>query len=139
MEERINALILALESMDDSELIGLWNEYCDECNYADDRIYNMEDMNEICDVEYMVGNNRTTLELIDRIQIDFRRFDTNDDYFFINGYGHYISFNSLEYADEGCPLDCEILAKAIADGDVNIRGYDELNEIVNGDADDEEE
>ena len=139
MEEKIQKIVDILKDMDDSDLIALWNEYCDSCNYMDDRIYNMEDMNEICNVEYMVGNNRTTLELIDRIQIDFRRFDTNDDYFFINGYGHYISFNSLEYADEGCPLDYDTLAEAIAEDSIDIRGYDDLEEIMQDTEEDNDE
>ena len=129
MEERINDLVYALKGMDDSDLIALWNEYCSECNYDDDHIYSMDEFNELNEGIFE-GLDRTPLDIVTCIQIDLGNFHAGDDYYFINGYGHYISFHSLEWAGEGCPFDYDTLAEAIAEGSVDIRGYDAIEELM---------
>ena len=138
MEEKTQKIVDILKGLDDSDLVALWNERCDECNCMDDRIYNMCEFNDVCGAWLLPSIDNNPLEIIDRVQMNFDKFDSGDDYFYIDGYGHYVSFYTLEWSKDS-PFDYDTLAEAIADGDVNITGYDELNEIVNGDEDDEEE
>ena len=137
--DKLKQIIDILESMSDSELIGLWNEYCNECNYTDDCIYSTNDFDELTDFEYLIRDRHyTASDIVTRIKIDFSKFDVNDNYYYINGYGHYISFNSLEYAAEGCPFMTDVLAKAILDGDVDVSGYDDLAELMSDNTDTED-
>lgn len=138
MEDKLQNIIFVLQDMDDDDLICLWNERCDECNCMDDRIYNMCEFNDICGGWLLPSIDNNPLEIIERVKIDFDDFDSGDDYFYIDGYGHYVSFHSLAFAD-GAPFNYDELAEAIMDGKVDVTHYDELNEIVNGDEDDEEE
>ena len=130
MEDKLQNIVFALQDMDDSDLIALWNERCDACNYMDDCIYNMCEFNDICGSWLLPSIDNDLLEIIDRVKIDFNDFDSSDDYFYIDGYGHYVSFNSLEWSKDA-PFNYDELAEAIMDGKVDVTHYDDLNEIVN--------
>ena len=138
MEDKLQNIVFALQDMDDSDLIALWNERCDECNCMDDHIYNMCEFNDICGSWLLPSIDNNPLDIIDRVQIDFSEFDSADDYFYINGYGHYVSFHTLEWS-MGSPFNYDELAEAIADGDVDIRGYDDLEEIMQDTEEDDNE
>lgn len=123
MEKRI---IAVLKDMSDSDLIALWNEYCEAHRYYDDHIYYMDEFNELeCDIG--PRSDETPLEFIERMQSDFKDFDTGADYFVIGIYG-YEAFDCLD--DKSSPFSYTDLANSILNENVNIRGYDDLEEIM---------
>ena len=135
MEDKLQTIVNALKDMSDSDIVALWNERCEECNYWDDRIYYMQEFNDI-ECDFGRRDDESPLDFIDYVKSQFSEFNSSDDYFATTIYG-YESFNTLDA--KACPLDYDELAEAIMDGDVDVTHYDELNEIVNGDEDDEEE
>ena len=48
--DKLQTIVNALKDMSDSDIVALWNERCEECNCWDDRIYYMQEFNDIeCD------------------------------------------------------------------------------------------
>lgn len=113
-----------LESWGTDELVEIWNDYCNECNYMDDYIeQNNPD-------EFMSG--RTPSEVLEQIGDDY---DIHDDYAVYTIYG----WESFNYeTDEHCPIDIDTLADWIVD-DEDGHGYDTLQDIVDGYLEEEEE
>lgn len=58
-EERIEQVKDCIESMSESNMIWLHNEYCERESYYDDRIYEYYELNEIC-------NGMTPIEIIEK-------------------------------------------------------------------------
>jgi len=82
-----------LADMDDEEAIELWNEYCNDSNDKNGRIYpNDEDFFKLffTDVYEVV-----------RV-ISFGDYTFTDDYVYFNGYGNLQTFNY--YGDADCPV-----------------------------------
>jgi len=113
-----------LESWITDDLVTIWNDYCNECNYMDDYIeYNDPD-------ELMYG--RTPSEILEGIGEDY---DIRDNYAVYTIYG----WESFNYeSDEHCPIDIDALANWIAD-DEDGHGYDSLQDIVDEYLEEEEE
>ena len=97
MEKKIMEV---LKGMEDGELISVWNEYCDNCNMFDDRIYYMEELD-----EFFSGQDATYI--LNRAFYghdqwgDNSKFNPNRNYFTFNGYGNLISLDWIgwnEYA-----------------------------------------
>lgn len=97
-----NQVMEILKGMEDSEIVSIWNEYCDRNNMFDDRIYYMEELDEIMnaqDVTYILnraffGNDQFN---------DNSGFNPNRDFFTFNGYGNLVSLECIgwnEYANE---------------------------------------
>ena len=104
-----------LESWGTDDLVEIWNDYCNECNYMDDYIeYNNPD-------EFMCG--RTPSEVLEQIGSDY---DIHDDYAVYTIYG-WESFNSTY--DEHCPIDVDTLADWISEEE-DGHGYDKLQDII---------
>lgn len=38
----------AVDNLNESDLMYIWNEYCDYNNYCDDRVYYVSDLDELC-------------------------------------------------------------------------------------------
>ena len=113
-----------LESWNVDDLVTIWNDYCNECNYMDDYIeWNNPD-------EFLMG--RTPSEILEQIGSDY---DIRDDYAVYTIYG-WESFNSTY--DEHCPIDIDALADWIAD-DEDGHGYDSLQDIVDEYLEEEDE
>ena len=132
--DTIQAIVNALKDMSASDIVALWNERCEECNYWDDRIYYMQEFNDI-ECDFGRHDDESPLDFIDYVKSQFSEFDSSDDYFATTIYG-YESFNTLDA--KASPYEETELAEAIMGGDVDVTHYDELNEIVNGDEDEEE-
>ena len=113
-----------LESWGTDELVTIWNDYCNECNYMDDYIeYNNPD-------EFLCG--RTPSEVLEQIGDDY---DIRDEYAVYTIYG----WESFDYdTDEYCPIDIDTLANWIVD-DEDGHGYDALQDIVDEYLEEEEE
>lgn len=74
-----------LEELDDEKVVDLWNDYCKNNNMGDDRIYHMDDLDDVL-------GRMWPSDLLDTI--DFNRFSEGDSYFGYNGYGYIESFNT---------------------------------------------
>jgi hypothetical protein len=38
----------AVDNLSECELLGIWNDYCDYNNYCDDRVYYVDELDELC-------------------------------------------------------------------------------------------
>ena len=74
-----------LEELDDEELVEMWNDYCKNNNMDDERIYNMDELDDLLGEMYPT-------DLFGKI--DFNRFSEGDDYFTYNGYGYIESIDN---------------------------------------------
>lgn len=101
-EKLFDQVLTVLKDMDGSDLVNVWNEYCDRVNCFDDRIYSMDELDEIfCgqDATYILnraffGHDQWS---------DDSAFNPNREYFTFNGYGNLISIDCIgwnEYADK---------------------------------------
>ena len=80
-----------LEELDDEEVVDLWNDYCENYNMFEDRIYHMNELDDLL-------GRMWPSDLLGTI--DFNRFNEGDDYFIYNGYGYIESIdNPYEYID----------------------------------------
>ena len=86
-----------LEELEDEKVVDLWNDYCKNNNMDDDRIYHMDDLDDVL-------GRMWPSDLFDTI--DFNRFSEGDSYFGYNGYGYIESFNTpYEVIDEEALLE----------------------------------
>ena len=74
-----------LEELEDGKVVDLWNDYCENNNMDDERIYYMDEIDDVLGKMYPT-------DLLDTI--DFNRFNECDSYFGYNGYGYIESFNT---------------------------------------------
>lgn len=74
-----------LEELEELEVVDLWNDYCKNNNMNDDRIYHMDELDDVL-------GRMWPSDLFDTI--DFNRFSEGDSYFGYNGYGYIESFNT---------------------------------------------
>lgn len=121
-EEKKQAIIDIINNMSDDEMVCIWNNYLDETNYSDNRIYSVDEIDEIlCDTK--------PWEIL-RMGFygDYRPCDA---FFKFDGYGNLKSFDYPSdeiYADE--------IAEYCIDKDEDFDS-DEIREIL--DEEDEEE
>lgn len=86
-----------LEELEDEKVVDLWNDYCKNNNMDDDRIYHMDDLDDVL-------GRMWPSDLLDTIE--FNRFSEGDSYFGYNGYGYIESFNTpYEVIDEEALLE----------------------------------
>lgn len=86
-----------LEELEDGKVVDLWNDYCENNNMDDERIYHMDEIDDV------LGRMYPT-DLLDTI--DFNRFSEGDSYFVYNGYGYIESFNTpYDVIDEEALLE----------------------------------
>lgn len=124
-DEFVDRLMDALIELDYHDLIGLWNEYCEDCRYDDDYIYQMYDLDELC-------GSGTMSEMLDKI--DLSEFNPSDNYFQYTIYGIQ-SFDSVADRISGSDL-----AKWVLDGNGDVSDFEEVQEILDEyNADEEEE
>ena len=120
--KKYDAIMEALESMDNDDLVDINNEYCDKNNYSDDRIYRMYELDEL------FGDMRVT-EFLEKLTDEFR---VSDDYFKYGIYG-------LESTDLPSDwMDISDIADYIESHDDSLRN-NEIQEILDEFEDDEEE
>lgn len=111
-----------LENMSESKLYTIANEYFDKTEYYDDRIYDMDEFDEI-----MSGMSPSNIAL----KIFYGDFRPNDHYFKFDGCANLESFDYI--SDE---VDLEEVADYIVDNDEDFDNGD-IREIL--DEEDEEE
>jgi hypothetical protein len=117
--------------MDDSDIIQVWNEYCqDACRY-DDEIMDASMMEEI------ITNSGDTMNWLNRFFFgsDEEREGTsanpNRSYFTFNGYGNIISFDYIynQFSDEFYYIWIDELIDYIIENE-NAFGVDEIEDIL---------
>lgn len=131
-ENDIEAAIYSLiENMSDSDIVALWNDYCDAANYPDDRIYNMYDFNDIF-------SGTEPEEIARRVYFgnDENRegssFNPNRDYFYFNGYGNPVSIDYIYngYSKEFYgPVDIDSIVSYILENE-NSLFNDDIAELL---------
>ena len=77
MRDMRDEVLEMLKGMNDNDLVAVHNEYCEKVRYDDDRIYYMEELDEL-----MYG-----MKPLDILR-EARDVNTNDDWIRWNGYGN---------------------------------------------------
>lgn len=113
-----------LENMSESKLYIIANEYFDKAEYYDDRIYDMDEFDEI-----MSGMSPSDITL----KIFYGDFRPNDHYFKFDGCANFQSFDYI--SDE---VDLEEIADYIVDNDEDFDNSD-IREILDEDDEEDEE
>lgn len=103
-----------LENLAFDTLVYLWNDYVREENMSDE-IFNVNDE----DLEML---SKGLIETLNCIRCG--DFSFNDDYFSLDEYDNYVSFNRL--SDTNCPIDLDELADWLTEDD-NFENYTELD------------
>ena len=88
MKTRYQMIKDALDTLNTSDLVYIHNEYCDAMNACDDRIYSMDDFDELM-------NGQTPWEIARSAY--YGDFCPAHDYFWFNGYGN---LESSDYPDD---------------------------------------
>lgn len=127
-----DAIMNALQNMDDADLVALWNEYCYATNSYDDEIFEMERFDEMY-------SGYDPIEVATRVFYGHDEwsnessFNPNRPFFYLNGYGNpvsldYVGFN--EYANKFMcsALDEDALCDYIVDNNETF-GNDTLEDV----------
>lgn len=91
----------AITDLDNSDMVALWNDYCEANNYYDDYI-------EYNDIDELLYGCKPS-EVLSRIDKD--KYDQNDRYCAIDGWGEYVSFDYVDDSDS--PFDLDSVAQWI--------------------------
>ena len=113
-----------LENMSESQLYIIANEYSDKTNYYDDRIYDMDEFDEI-----MSGMSPSDIAT----KIFYGDFRPNDNYFKFDGYANLQSFDYISNE-----VDLEEIADYIVDNDEDFDNSD-IREILDEENEEDEE
>ena len=116
LKEKITEI---LQEMPDWEIVGIWNDYCDDVKYFDDKIYSMDLFDELCE-------GLTPSQIVGGLAADFRSYDS----WFKDGiYG----YDSVD--DVWIHIDIEDLVDWIIDNGIsdNSEIKDLLDEYAEGD------
>jgi hypothetical protein len=82
----LDAILEHLNDLDNNGLVSIHNQYCQNCNYSDDEIYNNDD--EFFNIFF----ESKVLEAVRAVSYGEYRYQ--DDFVKFNGYGNLESFNN---------------------------------------------
>ena len=122
--EKREKLVDYINDMKTEEIVELHNGYCEAAGYEDDRIYAMDDLEEILD-----GVDKW--ELVRMIR--FGDFDFMKEFWGFNGYGNLVSYNAWELPIYASDIAGYILLRE------DSLGNDEIQEMLDADDEDERE
>ena len=114
-----------LEGMADDDVVAIWNQYCDACNYMDEYIYYTSDFDDLM-------SGKSPSEVVEDLSSGF---SLNDEYMTYTIYG-FASFNYV--GDDACPIYISDLAEYILDNDEDFDN-DEVRDFLDEHAEEEEE
>ena len=114
-----------IDNMSDSEIIDLWNEYCGENGYYDDRI---EYFDEGVFNDLMAG--KTPYEIYQIID--------NSDISFFDDYCHYDGYELNTFSDIYDSIDIDDLVKWVIEEEKDLCNF-EIDELYNKLSDEDEE
>ena len=112
-----------LDTLDDGEKVNIWNNYTEATNNPDDRIYNMDEFDEIF--------SDTKPWEIARACFYSRRFSPSDSWFWFNGYGNVESADYISDHDDRSPIDLDEVAEYIVSNDDELLN-DDIRAILDG-------
>lgn len=115
--DKKDVVISIIKEWDNSDLVEVWNKFCDDSNNNDERIDMMFEFDDFF-------SHLKPLEIIDLV--DKNLFCTNDEYFAYDNYGRIVSFDDID--DYYC-FDYSRLADYLienGDDDVTEVSKDEL-------------
>ena len=112
-----------LDTLDDGEKVNTWNDYTDAANSPDDRIYSMDEFDEIF-------SNTKPWEIA-RACFYSRRFNPSDSWFWFNGYGNVESADYISDHDDRSPIDLDEVAEYIVSNDDELFN-DDIRAILDG-------
>lgn len=112
-----------LDSLSDGEKVDIWNEYAEAANNPDDRIYSMDEFDEIF--------SDTKPWEIARACFYSRRFNPSDSWFWFNGYGNTESADYISDHDDRSPIDLDEVAEYIVSNDDELSN-DDIRAILDG-------
>ena len=116
-------LIDLIQEMDTSDIVALHNEYCDKTNNYDDRIYDSDEINELCtgqDVYWIA------------CRVFYGDFNPSAEYIQFDGYGNFKSLFNYQIPHE---IDENAIADYILENDDDF----DINDICYILSHDEEE
>lgn len=97
-----NQIMEILKGMDDSELVYVWNEYCERVNNYDDRIESIDLLEDMFSGDCIINILNRAYFGNDQFN-ENSSFNPNRDWFTFNGYGNLVSLECIgwnEYAQE---------------------------------------
>lgn len=111
IKNTFEAVLEYLNGLDNSELVNIHNEYCQNNGYSDDEIYNNDEdfFNTFFDGKVMEALRAT----------HYGRFNFSDDFIKFNGYGNLITFSDT--SDE---IDLNAIANDIQENPHNYYGIE---------------
>ena len=112
-----------LDSLSDGEKVDIWNEYAEAANNPDDRIYSMDEFDEIF--------SDTKPWEIARACFYSRRFNPSDSWFWFNGYGNVESSDYISDHDDRSPIDLDEVAEYIVSNNDELFN-DDIRAILDG-------
>ena len=127
-DEMRDELISIIDGLEESELLDVYNEYCDETDGFDGAIY-WNDEEELD----MVFNGQSPYYVLCRAY--YGEYRLGDRFFTFNGYGNLRSFNSLD--DDNSPIYTYEIAEWCIDNDTDLEN-DEIREYLDSVGDFEE-
>lgn len=120
-----DAILEAMQEMDTSEIISMWDAYTDATNRLDDYVYSMDDFDEIM-------SSYTPWEVA-RACFYGKEFKPCDPYFYFNGYANLESFDYVstnpDYFKYNKLVDIEDLIMYIMD-ESNALYNDDIQNIL---------
>lgn len=106
-----------IDNMSDSEMIDLWNEYCGENGYYDDRIEYFDE-----DVFNDLMSRKTPYEIYQIVD--------NSDISFFDDYCHYDGYELNTFSDVYDSIDIDNLVKWVIEEECDLCNSD-INELYN--------
>ena len=130
-------ILEAIKQVDDSDIVMIWNEFCDRTNRNDDRIMDVYEMEEWAREENVTnvlnrfyfgcdeGNKETSA-------------NPNRNYFMFNGYGNIISFDYIynSYSQEFYNIYVDEMIEYIIENNDSLYS-DFIQEILDDESDEE--
>ena len=135
-------LLELFKSMDDSDIVNVWNEYCYASNSYDDEILDYDRLEDLikCDSQndafYWI--NRFFYGS-DDYSSDEASANPNRNYFTFNGYGNIVSFDYIynSYSEEFNHIDIDALIDYIVENKESFYN-DDIQEIIDEEENEED-
>lgn len=112
-------LIEYINGMNEDEMVELHNNYCEAAGYENDRIYSMEELDEVLE-------GRTPADILQRAF--YGEFNPNASFFWLNGYANLCS---ASWASES-PIYASDIANYILTNE-DALGNDEIQDMLGAD------
>lgn len=125
-------LLNLFAEMEDGQIVGIWNEYCYNCNMYDDEIFSYDTLEE------MIENSAESgLYWVNRFYYGSDDYSENGsanpnrNYFKFNGYGNIVSFDYIynSFSGEFNHIDIDELIDYIIENKEDF-GYSEISDIL---------